>query len=160
MARIVLLGCGGSGKTRLARLWAQRTGAPAIVLDEIWRPDWTAVDTPAFRATLRGLHAAESWISDGNFAVVTFDIRLPRATLIVWVEAPRWQCFARAAGRVLRAGSDHRIDGLGKVLAFIWNFDRINRPRIESLRMQIAPAVPVVRLRNRREVEAFLAAAR
>lgn len=159
MARIVLLGCGGSGKTRLARLWAARTGAPALILDEIWRPDWTADDTPAFRATLRGLHAAEAWISDGNFAAVTFDIRIPRATQIVWVEAPRWLCLARAVLRVFRRDSDHRIGGLGKVVAFVWNFNRINRPRIEALRMQFGPNVPVVHLRGRRAVDAFLASA-
>jgi adenylate kinase family enzyme len=156
MARIVLLGCGGSGKTRLARLLAQRIGVPGIVLDEIWRPDWTAADTPAFRATLRGLHAADAWVSDGNFAAVSFDIRLPRATQIVWVEAPRWLCLLRATLRVFRRDSDHRIGGLWKAYAFVWNFDRINRPRIEGLRMQFGPDVPVARLRGRKGAADFI----
>jgi adenylate kinase family enzyme len=159
MARIILLGCGGSGKTRLARLLAQRMGVPAIILDEIWRSDWTAADTPAFRATLRGLHAADAWVSDGNFAAVSFDIRLPRATQIVWVEAPRGLCLLRATLRVFRRDSGHRIGGLRKAYAFVWNFDRINRPRIEALRQQFGPDQPVVRLRGSKAVTDFIDAA-
>src|ERR1700689_785082 len=93
MARIVLLGCAGSGKSTLARRWRAATGAPAIILDDIWRPDG---DVTEFRATMARLHAGEAWISDGNFAAATFDIRLPRATLIIWLERPRWFCAWRA----------------------------------------------------------------
>jgi hypothetical protein len=32
-------------------------------------------------------HAADAWLSDGNYALATFDIRLPRADLIVWYRA-------------------------------------------------------------------------
>jgi hypothetical protein len=42
------------------------------------------------------------------------------------------------------------------VLAFIWNFDRVNRPRIEALRVSQGPDVPVRRLTGRREIAAFL----
>jgi adenylate kinase family enzyme len=160
MARIVLLGCAGTGKTRLARAWAARTGAPAILLDAIWQEGWGPPEVPAFRDVIRPLHAGEAWISDGNFAVATFDIRLPRATQVVWMEAPRWLCLWRAVRRVFEPGNDHRIGRLRRVIAFIWNFDRINRPRIEVLRQQHGPDVPVVHLRTRRDVVRFLAAAR
>jgi hypothetical protein len=42
-----------------------------------------------------------------------------------------------------------------KVLKFIWNFDRVNRPRIESKRMAHGPRVPVTRLANSNEIEDF-----
>ncbi|MEJ1969313.1 MAG: hypothetical protein WDN03_11880 [Rhizomicrobium sp.] len=160
MARIVLLGCGGSGKTTLARRLSARTGAPAILLDAIWQDGWGEAEVPAFRETLRALHAGEAWISDGNFAAVTFDLRLPRATLVVWLDTPRWRCALRAMARVLHRGSDHRLAGLRKVLAFIRNFERVNRPRIERLRKEHGPDVPAVHLKTAAEVESFLAAAR
>jgi hypothetical protein len=45
---------------------------------------------------------------------------------------------------------------LGEVLAFIWRFDRVNRPRIEALRVCYGPDVPVRRLTVSREVAEFL----
>ena len=56
--RIVILGPGGAGKSRLARLLAARTGAALISLDAIW-PRF-AGDVAAFRAELARLHEAEA----------------------------------------------------------------------------------------------------
>jgi adenylate kinase family enzyme len=155
--RIVILGCGGAGKTTFARRLAERTGAPLVVLDEIWRREWGAADVPGFRTLVAEAHAGDAWVSDGNFAQATFDLRLPRAELVVWKEAPPFVCSWRAVTRTLRAGEQHRPADIGKVLRFIWDFDRVNRPRIEALRERIAPQVPVVRARSAAEAEALLA---
>jgi hypothetical protein len=114
-------------------------------------------DVAAFRALLEKAHAGDAWIGDGNFAVASFDIRLPRATLVIWLEASKISCARRAITRVLKSGEAHRIGKLGEVLAFIWKFDRVNRPRIEALRVCYAADVPVRRLIGRRDVAAFLA---
>jgi adenylate kinase family enzyme len=160
ISRIVVLGCAGSGKTTLARRLGERTGAPVISLDAIWQPQWTDDDVPEFRSLMTQAHAGERWISDGNFAVATFDIRLPRATLVIWLDRPRLFCAWRAITRVFQRGQDHRIGGLVKVLRFIWNFDRINRPLIEAQRIAHGPNVPVCRLSSNREIAAFLASAK
>ncbi|WP_421932176.1 hypothetical protein [Phenylobacterium sp.] len=155
MTRIILLGCAGAGKTTLARRLAAATAAPLIDLDEIWRA--RSQTTPEFRDTLARLHAGEAWVSDGNFAAVTFDIRLPRADLVVWLERPRLVCAWRAISRVFRAGEMHRPGDLLTVLRFIWGFNRRNRPRIEAARAQYGAEIPVVRLRTDREVDDFVA---
>jgi adenylate kinase family enzyme len=155
-SRTVVLGCAGAGKTTFARRLGERTGATVISLDAIRQPQWTNDDVANFRALMKQAHADERWISDGNFAVATFDIRLPRATLVIWLDRPKLFCAWRAITRVFQPGEPHRIAGLPKVLPFIWNFNRINRPRIESQRIADGPAVPVVRLTNDREIAAFL----
>ena len=157
MARIVILGCAGSGKTTLARQLGERTGAPVICLDAIWQPHWNEKDVPAFRTLLDKAHAGDEWISDGNFAVASFDIRLPRATLVIWLEGSKVSCAWRAITRVLKSGEAHRVGKLGEVLAFIRKFDRVNRPRIEALRVRYGPDAPVCRLTGRRDVAEFLA---
>jgi adenylate kinase family enzyme len=157
MSRVVVLGCAGSGKTTLARRLGERTGEPVISLDAIWQPQWTEDDVADFRILMKQAHAGETWISEGNFAIATFDIRLPRATLIVWLDRPRLFCAWRAITRVFRPGQEHRIGRLLKVLRFIWNFDRINRPLIETQRIAHGPKVPVCRLSKSRETDAFLA---
>jgi adenylate kinase family enzyme len=156
MPRIVILGCAGSGKTTLAYRLGARVGAPVICLDTIWQPQWGPDNVPAFRELMRVAHAGESWISDGNFAAATFDIRLPRADLIVWLDRPRFTCAVRAIARVLRPAEAHSIARLSKVLAFIWNFDRINRPKIEANRIAHGPNISVRRLTSDREAEAYL----
>jgi adenylate kinase family enzyme len=156
MSRVIILGCAGSGKTTFARRLGARIGAPVICLDAIWRPHWTKDDVPVFRMLMKEAHAAETWISDGNFAQATFDIRMPRATLVIWLDRPKAFCARHAITRVFRRGEEHRIGGVIKVLRFIWNFDRINRPLIEAQRIAHGPDVPVRRLTNDREIAAFL----
>ena len=156
MERIVILGCAGSGKTTLARQLGERTGAPVICLDAIWQPHWEEKDVPTFRMLIKKEHAGEDWISDGNFAVASFDIRLPRATLVIWLECSKLYCAWRAFTRVFKRGEVHRIGKLAEVLAFIWRFDRVNRPRIEALRVSHGPGVPVRRLTGDRDIAAFL----
>jgi adenylate kinase family enzyme len=158
MARIVILGCAGAGKTYLARRLGERADAPVICLDDIWQSHWQERDVPAFRALLEKAHAGDAWISDGNFAIATFDIRLPRATLVIWLEPSRLSCAWRAITRVFKRGEVHRIGDLIEVLAFIWRFDRVNRPRIEALRVAHGPGVAVRRLHGNRDVAAFLSA--
>ena len=155
MTRVVVLGCAGSGKSRFARRLSERTGAPLIDLDALWRAQGDE-DLDRFRDTMARLHAGDAWISDGNFALATFDIRLPRATLVVWLDPPKLLCAWRSITRVFQKSEPHRIGGLAKVLRFIWNFDRINRPLIEASRIAHGPDVPVSRLRNNREIASFL----
>jgi adenylate kinase family enzyme len=130
-----------------------------ICLDAIWQRGWGPADVPAFRALVATAHQGEAWVSDGNFAQASFDLRLPRADLIVWLERPRALCAWRVSRRLLRRGEAHRPADLWKVLRFIWVFNRINRPRIEALRLGLAPTVPVVRLTSDAAVEQFLAGA-
>jgi adenylate kinase family enzyme len=156
MPRIVILGCAGSGKTTLARELGKRTGAPVICLDAIWQAHWAEKDVPAFRDLLKKAHAGDDWISDGNFAIATFDIRLPRATLVIWLEGSKLSFMWRAITRVFKPGEAHGIRRLGGVLKFIWRFDQVNRPRIEAIRVSQGPDVPVLRLTSSPDIAAFL----
>ena len=88
--------------------------------------------------------------------MASFDIRLPRATLVIWLEGSKVSCAWRVITRVLKSGEAHRVGKLGEVLAFIRKFDRVNRPRIEALRVRYGPDVPVRRLTGRRDVAEFL----
>jgi adenylate kinase family enzyme len=153
--RIVVLGCAGSGKTSLAQQIGERTGLPVICLDEMSGRLSSQGELSSFRSLLEEAHAKEAWISDGNFAQLSFDIRLPRAELIIWLELPRMLCVWRACTRVLRQGEPHRLRDLPAVLAFIWRFDRVNRTLIEVARSTHGTKVPVIRLKSRREIAGF-----
>ena len=121
-----------------------------------WEPYREAKDVSAFRTVMKNAHAGDEWISDGNFAVASFDIRLPRTTLVIWLERSNLFCAWHAVTRLFKRGGDHRIGKLAEVLTFIWNFDRVNRPRIEAMRISHGPDVPVRRLTGSRNIAAFL----
>jgi adenylate kinase family enzyme len=154
--RIVILGCAGTGKTVFARRVAERLAVPVICLDEMLQRSGAADDWPAFRARVAEAHAREAWVSDGNFAQVSFDLRLPRSELIIWLERPRILCTWSVCMRVFRPGEAHKLRNLSAVLKFIWNFDRVNRPIIEAQRAAHGMNVPVVHMRNRGAMTEFL----
>ena len=84
MQRIVILGNAGSGKSTLARALGQRLGLPVVHLDTLfWEPGWIEPEADRFRARVRAALASETWICEGNYARRTFDLRLPRADLIL-----------------------------------------------------------------------------
>ena len=156
MPRIIVLGCAGGGKTVFSRNLAKALGCRYICLDDIWGkisgPDRLA----DFKAALAEQHEGPEWVSDGNFSEATFEVRLPGATHIIWIEQPRWLCLIRAALRPFETGQAHRPSEIPKVLAFIWNFNSRNRPRIDALIKDFGAELPVLRLTGDREVRGFL----
>lgn len=156
MHRVVVLGCAGVGKTTFSRRLGERLGVPVICLDEIWRREWTSEDVPTFRVMLEEAHAGEAWVSDGNFAKATFDLRLPRSDLVIWLEQPRWVCAWRVIARTFRKGERHRFTDVLKVLSYIWSFDAVNRPWIEEQLAEHGPDVPLMRLETPRQIERLL----
>lgn len=168
MRRIVILGNAGSGKSTLARRLGKRTGLPVVHLDALaWDPGWQSVSTEVLRQRLSTAISGEAWITDGNYAAVTFDLRLPRADLLIWVERPRLHCLCRVLRRAavghfrtdehLAPSCPERFDRMFfNRLRFVLNFNRVNRPRIEAARMRYGPDVPVIVLRGSRQITDFL----
>jgi adenylate kinase family enzyme len=96
--RIVIVGCSGSGKSTLARKLGLRLGLPVVHLDVLhYLPGWKRASLAEFRARITEAHRGDAWISEGNFASWTFDIRLQRAEAVIMLERPRWLCLWRSA---------------------------------------------------------------
>jgi adenylate kinase family enzyme len=167
MRRVVILGTAGSGKSTLARRLGERLGIPVVHLDALnWEPDWKVLSVEEFRSRLAEAIAGDAWITDGNYAILTFDLRMPRADLVIWVERSAlhcaWRVFRRAirsqfsAAEDLAPGCKEHMGKLFDRLRFIANFNRVNRPRIEAARMAQGPNVPVIVLHGDNEISAFL----
>ncbi|BBH46843.1 AAA family ATPase [Pseudomonas sp. KU43P] len=163
MQRIVILGNGGSGKSTLARALGERLNLCVVHLDKLfWEPNWTEPDAEQFRDRVREAVAGDAWVCEGNYARRTFDLRLPKADLIIWLDTPRLTCFMRVLLRLLRnqprpdraAGCEERFELA--FLKFVWTFDQSYRQGIEAVREKVGPQVPTLHLRGKREVRAFL----
>jgi adenylate kinase family enzyme len=167
MRRVVILGTAGTGKSTLARRLGECLRIPVIHLDALnWEPGWKALPAEELRSRLAEALTGDAWITDGNYAILTFDLRMPRADLVIWVERPALHCAWRVFRRAVRSqfsGAEDLAPGckehLGKLfgrLRFIANFNRINRPRIETARRTHGPNVPVIVLHGDDEIAAFL----
>ncbi|MHC8286122.1 P-loop NTPase family protein [Pseudomonas sp. XS1P51] len=166
MQRIVILGNAGSGKSTLARILGKRLSLSVVHLDTLfWEPRWVEPDAEQFRERVREAIASDAWICEGNYARRTFDLRLPRADLIIWLDTPRFICLTRVIMRSvmnrprpdLAAGCTEKLDrAFLTFLNFVWNFDRGYRPGIEAVRLAIGPQIPTAHLRGPRQIAAFL----
>ena len=140
MRRLLVIGCAGAGKSTLARALAATLALPLVELDRVyWRPGWQEPDRDQWRAAVADHAAAPRWVMDGNYGD-TFDLRMPLADGIVWLDYPRGICLRRVAARTLRNhgrtreglpdGCPDRFDPA--FLRYIWDFPVKHRPRIEA----------------------------
>ena len=107
MARVVVVGCSGSGKTTFARQLAQLLGAPHIELDALyWLPNWVPRPTDEFCALVAEVVSQEHWVTDGNYSAVR-DLVWSRATAIIWLNYPFPTVFGRVLRRTLRRTLTH-----------------------------------------------------
>lgn len=165
MKRIMVVGNAGAGKSTFARRLGGKLALPVIHLDSyFWRPGWQIPDAQAWRHRLAALAALPAWVMDGNY-INTFDIRMPRADGLVWLDHPRGICMRRVLMRTimgygrtrsdLAEGCPDRFDIA--FLRYVWNFPAKQRPRIVASIAQFGAHLRVIRLRSDQDVENFVA---
>lgn len=164
MKRIMVVGNAGAGKSTFARRLGGKLALPVIHLDShFWRPGWQIPDTQAWRQQLAALAALPEWVMDGNY-INTFDIRIPRADGLVWLDYPRGTCMRRVLMRTimgygrtrsdLAEGCPDRFDIA--FLRYVWNFPVKQRPRIVADIAQFGGHLRAIRLGSDRDVDNFV----
>ena len=164
MNRILVIGNAGAGKSTFARRLGGKLALPVIHLDShFWRPGWQAPEPSAWRQELVALAASPTWVMDGNY-INTFDIRLPRADSLVWLDYPRGICIRRVLMRTIMGHGRTRSDSAEgcpdrfdiAFLRYVWNFPLKHRPRVVAGIAQFGGHLQVVQLGCDRDVENFL----
>ncbi len=164
--RVLVIGCSGGGKSTLSKALAARFGLEyqSIDRDVRWLPGWRERDPAARLDILKMLVARERWIMDGSNPS-TFDLRVPRSDLVIWVRMPRLTCLLGVARRVWRYHGTVRPEMAADCpeplpdrtfLDYIWNFERKSAPVFIRKLEQHGEGVPLVTLSSRREARRLL----
>lgn len=170
--RIVVAGVSGAGKTTLAARIAAVFDAPHTEIDGLYHGEnWTPRD--AFLDDVRALVAGERWTTEWQYHVAR-PILSESAELLVWLDLPFVRVtlprvIRRTVGRRLRREALWNGNTEPPLHTFFTSREHIVRwsiatrgkyreriPRLETEH----PDLLIVRLRSRREVEAWLAAQR
>ena len=163
MKRVVIIGCGGAGKSTLAQELGKRTGLPVIHLDSIfWLPGWVEMNRDEFDRKIRAELEKEQWIIDGNYNR-TMPERIARCDTIIYLDFPRIVCLYGIFKRLLTnigktrpdmgEGCPERVDW--EFLKWVWNYNKDKRERNYRLLNEATHAETIV-LKNRRAVKKFL----
>jgi adenylate kinase family enzyme len=162
MRRVAIIGCGGSGKSVVARELGRRTGLPVIHLDTLfWSHDWQPTPPDEWRAIQERLVTEDRWIIDGNYGG-TMELRLRAADTIVFLDYPTRVCLWRVVLRRLKSRRRPRPD-LGppdrltlEFLRWIAAYRRTRRPAILDRLATLPDEKRVVILGSDAEVRTLL----
>ncbi|WP_104667211.1 AAA family ATPase [Ensifer adhaerens] len=163
--RILVVGCSGGGKSTLSQKLAVDLHLDYISIDRDirWLPGWAERERAEQRQRIVERVAADRWIMDGN-GPSTFDIRVPRSDIVIWVRMPRLLCVWGVVTRWLKhfgrtrpemaPGCIEKVDW--DFLQFIWTFEKKFSPLIVAGLAKHGPDVPVLQLKSRRQVNRLL----
>lgn len=163
MERIMIIGCPGSGKSRLALELREKLGIPVVHLDQLWhKQGWSHITREDFDSRLAMAMNMDRWIIDGNYSR-TIPQRLAQCDTIIYLDYDRWECLLGVFQRIFQYrgkvrpdmadGCPERFDW--EFIKFVWNFNKNNRVMNYTYLAQAKHAEQIV-LKNRREVKAFL----
>lgn len=164
--RMLVIGCSGGGKSTLAQRIASKRKIEYISLDRDvrWLPDWKPREANERRRLVEKLILGEQWIMDGTYPT-SFDIRLPRTDIIIWVKVPRYVCLYSVYKRSITNLGKTRPDmAKGCVeqlpdrefLSYIWNFEKKSAPIVKQNIDNYGPDVPLFVLTKRAEVNLLI----
>ena len=163
MERILIIGCGGAGKSTLARQLGNLTGLPVVHLDKLfWHPGWVESTKEEIDAKIAAALDEPQWIMDGNYNR-TLPLRIRKCDAVIYLDFSRFACLMGVAKRVLTTYGTVRpdmADGCPErfdldFLKWVWNFNKNKREQYYRL-LNEAEGVETIVLKNRRAVRKFL----
>ena len=165
MERILIIGCGGAGKSTLARQLGEKLDLPVVHLDKLyWNPGWVESAPEEFDRKLAAELEKPRWIMDGNFNR-TMPQRIGKCDTVIYLDFNRMTCLwgvikrnITNRGKVrpdMGEGCPDKIDW--EFIRWVWNYNKNKKEHNYRLLNEATHAETIV-LKNRRAVKRFLSA--
>lgn len=162
MRRIAVIGCGGSGKTFVARQLGEALCLPVVHLDGLYYDEaWAVRPEAQFLALQQDAVRGQGWVIDGNH-LRSMPLRLAAADMVIFLDVSAVACLWGIARRRWRfRGGQHPTEGVYDritpgFIRYIVGFNRRSRPPILALLAQAGAHADVRVLRGRRAARKFL----
>lgn len=163
MERILIIGCGGAGKSTLARQLGEKLNLPVVHLDKLfWKPGWVESSKAEIDERIHLEMQKPRWIMDGNYNR-TLRERVKHCDTIIYLDFSRLFCLMGVLKRIITTygtvrpdmgeGCPERVDL--EFLKWVWNYNRDKRECNYRL-LNEAENVETIVLKNRRMVKRFL----
>jgi len=161
--RVIIIGCGGSGKSTLSRILSEKINLPVVHLDKLfWKEGWVNISKEEFDLLLNKELKKEKWIIDGNYDR-TLKERLKRCDTVVYLDYPRSTCLFGVVKRVISSYGKTRPDMAGgcpekfdfEFMKWIWNFNKEHRDKFYKI-LKEEKNKKIYIFKNRRECNEFI----
>jgi adenylate kinase family enzyme len=160
--RIVIAGCGGSGKSWLARRLRGILDVPLTHLDDVFYDDeWNELPMEKFAAAQRELVAQHRWVIDGNYNS-TLSIRLAACDTVILMDVSTLAALRGIFARLIRYGAGHQGNGVHNrihwgVIRYVATYRRQMRPQVVAKIEEFAAGhAEVILLTSRRTARRWL----
>lgn len=163
MERVLIIGCGGAGKSTLARQLGEKLNIPVVHLDKLfWKPGWVESSKEEIDEKIRMEMAKPQWIMDGNYNR-TLPQRVQYCDTVIYLDFSRFACIRGVLKRVITTYGTVRPDmGEGcperfdlEFLKWVWNYNKDKRASNYALLNEATHARTIV-LKNRKMVKHFI----
>jgi adenylate kinase family enzyme len=164
MKRIAIVGCGGAGKSTLARQLGEILQLPVIHLDQqFWQPGWQMRPRKEEQEIVEKIAGREEWIIDGNYQS-TMAPRFEAADTIIFLDFPTLLCLQRVIKRFFKyrgttrpdmtEGCPEKLDW--EFIFWILRYRKSYRPVVLATIAQYAPERKVLIFQQPAQLKRFL----
>jgi adenylate kinase family enzyme len=158
-SRVTVVGNSGAGKTTFSRALADNRKLEYFSIDRDvrWLTSWTQRETGEQRRIIENIVSRDRWVLEGANPS-TFDLRLPRTDVVVWMRLPRLTCLTGVVRRVVKYYGTVRPDMADgcpepipdrEFLSYIWNFEKRHAPIFLRNFELYGPHVPIFQVKSR-----------
>lgn len=163
MKKIIVIGCGGAGKSTFSRKISKKLNIPVYHLDKIfWNKGWIETQQEKFDSDVKEILTKDKWIVDGNY-LRTLDMRSEKADTIIFINMPTYLCLYRIIKRRLMYIGKSRPDmaeGCPEGIDFdffkwVLTYNKKIRPNILS-KLESYKDKKIIIFNNRKDIKDFI----
>ena len=158
MKKVIVIGCPGSGKSRLSRALHNKTGIPLYHLDMMyWNADKTTVEKSAFLERLYVVLEKDEWIIDGNYGS-TMELRMAACDTVIFLDYPLEVCLDGIKERHGKPRSDMpwiETEEDAEFIEFIKNYNEQQKPKVLELLEKYSDKNIII-FKGREQADTFL----